>query len=554
MSYLVLARRLRPQNFDEIVGQEVIVRSLKNAILSGRIPHALLFSGIRGVGKTTTARVFAKALNCVEGPTVTPCGKCPSCKEIALGNSIDVYEIDGASNRGIDEIRELRENVKYSPARDRFKIYIIDEVHMLTPEAFNALLKTLEEPPSHVVFILATTNYHKVPPTIISRCQHYEFQRIPHRLIVSQLKKIASGEKVKISEAGLNTIATAASGSLRDAQSILEQLISFAGESVSDEDITAVLGIVPAEALLSISEAILREDASLLIKTVDDLLNRGYDVQELISELISLFRHLMVAKLVKEAKELIPLPDKELRRIEIQSKEFSLEDILRILNQLANAEQLTRWSTQPRYLLEAVLIRSLRLRKLVPLEEVLSSLSSGGVSSAESPSGRGEKGPSLKMEEEAPPYEEKEGDIEKEADEESPEVADERVKTLLSRLRRERLPLFSMLVNNGVELGVEGDDLVVNYPKGKEPVIDILKTEEKLAYLSELARASGLREIRFSLVQREEEGSSSPGKKFISPKQKVLEDERVRGVLELFEGELIDVREHKEKGRKEEAE
>jgi DNA polymerase-3 subunit gamma/tau len=552
MSYLVLARRFRPKSFDEIVGQEVIVRSLKNAVSSGRIPHALLFSGVRGVGKTTTARVFAKVINCVQGPTITPCGKCPSCREIVEGNSIDVYEIDGASNRGIDEIRQLRENVRYMPARDRFKVYIIDEVHMLTPEAFNALLKTLEEPPPHVVFILATTNYHKLPPTIISRCQHYEFQRIPHRLIVSELKRIAQAEKVKLSEAGFNIIATAATGSLRDAEGILEQLISFAGDDVSDGDITAVLGIVPAEALLSISEAILTEKSSLLLNMVDKLLNRGYDVQELISELISLFRHLMMAKLLDNAQELIPLPEKELRTLEIQAERFSLEDILRILNQLAGAEQLIRWTAQPRYLLEAVLVLCLRLRKLVPLEEVLSQVSSGrGAANRSLP--RAEREDELLLEvdsEKEKPAVEPEEKKSKEAEvEEGLSAAlDEQARKLILKIKADRFPLFSILVNNGVSLQVEKGEFIINFPENKKTFIDIVKSEDSFAYLSKLAEESGLKGVRFSLIEvRNKEKRHDKEKERASPMRRAADNERVKQVVELFEGELIDVREHKEK-------
>ncbi|PYV42064.1 MAG: DNA polymerase III subunit gamma/tau, partial [Acidobacteria bacterium] len=244
MQYQVLARKWRPQNFHELVGQEHISRTLLNALRSGRVAHAFLFSGPRGSGKTTTARVLAKALNCHAGQPGQPCGKCPACVEIAEGNSMDVLEIDAASNRGIDEIRELREKVRYSPARDKHKIFIIDEVHMLTAEAFNALLKTLEEPPPRVIFILATTEYHKIPATILSRCQQHNFKLIPYSLVLHRLSEVAGAEKIRISTRALEQIAYSSGGSLRDAMSALDQVIAFSGEDVRDEDVTMLLGLV----------------------------------------------------------------------------------------------------------------------------------------------------------------------------------------------------------------------------------------------------------------------------------------------------------------------
>ena len=240
MSYQVLARKWRPQSFEEVIGQKHVVKTLQNAIVHNRIAHSFLFAGQRGVGKTSIARILAKALNCQEGPTAQPCGNCNSCKEITGGNSIDVLEIDGASNTGVDDVRELRESVKYVPSKSRYKIYIIDEVHMLSNSAFNALLKTLEEPPAHVIFMFATTEPHKIPATVLSRCQRFDLRRISLEAIVKQLNEITSGEKIKISEQGLRWIAREAEGSMRDAQSILDRVISYAGEKISDEDIAEV--------------------------------------------------------------------------------------------------------------------------------------------------------------------------------------------------------------------------------------------------------------------------------------------------------------------------
>ena len=258
MSYLVLARKYRPRTFDEVVGQETVTRTLRNALASGRIGHAFLLSGARGVGKTTTARILASALNCAkgEGPTPNPCGECAPCVEIAAGTCLDVQEIDGATNNGVEQVRELRESARYNPARDRFKIWIIDEVHMLSTGAFNALLKTLEEPPPRVKFIFATTEYHKIPDTILSRCQQYDFRMIPARELHTHLREVADGEKIEVSDEALARIARAAEGSARDALSLFDQVLSFSGQTVRDEDISALLGLVDRELLLAASRAV----------------------------------------------------------------------------------------------------------------------------------------------------------------------------------------------------------------------------------------------------------------------------------------------------------
>ena len=271
MSYIVLARKWRPQNFDEVVGQPHITTTLKNAISLGRVAHAYLFTGPRGIGKTSTARILAKALNCTQGPTIHPCDRCDSCKEIMVSNSLDVLEIDGASNRGIDEIRNLRENVRFAPAKGRFKVYIIDEVHMLTQEAFNALLKTLEEPPHHVKFIFATTRPHKIPPTILSRCQRFDFKRIPVNDLLAKLKNIAEVEKLKVSKEALFYIARVSEGSMRDAESILDQLASFCDSTIEVNDVVSVLGKVDQDVLFELAQALIDKDAGKGLGLINEL-------------------------------------------------------------------------------------------------------------------------------------------------------------------------------------------------------------------------------------------------------------------------------------------
>src|SRR5262249_20342673 len=297
MKYQVIARKFRPQLFDDVVGQKPIVQTLQNAIQFNRIGHAYLFSGPRGVGKTTTARILAKGLNCVQGPTATPCNVCPSCREIAAAQSLDVLEIDAASNTGVDNIRELRESARYAPSRDRYKIFIIDEVHMLSTSAFNALLKTLEEPPPHVVFIMATTERHKLPATILSRCQQLVFRTISPTDIQSHLREIADRENAKIDDQGLSYIVKAAEGSMRDAQSLLDQIISFGGQEIADEDVRDVLGFIPREILDRTVDAIADRDPRELIECAGIVVNQGLNIQQYVRECIGCMRDLLLMKL-----------------------------------------------------------------------------------------------------------------------------------------------------------------------------------------------------------------------------------------------------------------
>ncbi|HEY7515593.1 MAG TPA: DNA polymerase III subunit gamma/tau, partial [Vicinamibacteria bacterium] len=302
MSYQVLARKWRPQTFDEVVGQATVTRTLKNALASGRIGHAFLLSGARGVGKTTTARILAKALNCskAEGPTPDPCGACSSCTEIAAGTSLDVQEIDGATHNGVEQVRELRESARYNPARDRFKVWIIDEVHMLSTGAFNALLKTLEEPPPRVKFIFATTEYHKIPDTILSRCQQYDFRMIPARELIAHLRRVSEADGVKVSEEALARIARAAEGSVRDALSLFDQVLSFSGAEVRDEDVTVLLGLIDRELLFAASEAVARSDSAGILDLVERLTEYGADYRNFARELLLHYREILLVKIAPD--------------------------------------------------------------------------------------------------------------------------------------------------------------------------------------------------------------------------------------------------------------
>ena len=357
MSYTVFARRYRPQRFDEIVGQETIARTLQNAIKADRVAHAYLFAGPRGVGKTSTARILAKALNCKTGPTVKPCSSCSSCIEIGDGRSLDVIEIDGASNRGIDEIRVLRENVKFSPSAGKFKIYIIDEVHMLTTEAFNALLKTLEEPPGFVKFIFATTQPHKVIPTILSRCQRFDFRRITVLEITAQLERIIVSENIKVDKEVLFAIAKASDGSLRDAESVLDQLVSFSEERISLKDVVSVLGLVEQEVLFEITDKIIQKDAKAVLGLLNNLIDGGKDIGVFLTNLIEHFRNLMIAKVTKGDTKLVDLPLEICERLLRQSELLSLEEIFSAFNILVSAQEMSKRLNSLRIPLEVNLIR-----------------------------------------------------------------------------------------------------------------------------------------------------------------------------------------------------
>ena len=374
MSYLVLARKWRPQTFEEVVGQQPVVRTLQNAIDRNRIPHALIFSGVRGVGKTTLARLVAKALNCKEGPTRTPCNKCEHCIEITGGNAIDIHEIDGASNRGIQEIRELKENIRFFPTKSRYKIIIIDEVHMLTTEAFNALLKTLEEPPEHVFFMFATTELHKIPITILSRCQRYELQKVSSRELFEFFSRIAREERVKISDWALNIIVREAGGSVRDGLSLLDQIFSFSGDEITDEDVIQVLGLVDSQVISSMAAAILSGDLAVGMKILDEVTSYGGDLKRLANDLLYYFRALLICRISTEPEKLIDVPDQELDELRRTASQYSAETLQLSFNLLLKGAEDMQYSSHPRLALEMAFIRAVEAGNVVPVTQLLEKL------------------------------------------------------------------------------------------------------------------------------------------------------------------------------------
>ena len=391
MSFQVLARKWRPQRFDDVVGQQATTRTLRNAITSGRVAQAFVFAGARGCGKTTTARILARALNCVKGPTPDPCGECDACLEIAQGRDIDVLEIDAASHTGIDNIREVvLAGLSIAPVRDRHKVFIIDEVHQLSTASFNALLKSIEEPPPHVVFMMATTELHKIPDTILSRSQVYEFRTIPTGAIAAQLKAIAAAEGIDVPEAALMLIARSAEGSMRDAQSAFDQVIAFAGQTISVEDVSTVLGLVGRDLLFDIIEAVIDEDAPKAFALADRATESGHDLRLVCRELAGVIRDVTIISIDPARIAEAGLGEADAARLKALAGRCSREDLLRAFDVLSRAENDIRGAAQPRFHFEMAMLRWMHLRKLVPLAELLS----GGVPSA------GSAGPSARP---APP-------------------------------------------------------------------------------------------------------------------------------------------------------
>ena len=379
MGYEVLARKWRPQQFDDVVGQQHVTQTLKNAINSDRIAHAFLFVGPRGIGKTSIARIFAKALNCQEGgPTATPCDACPSCLEIMKGNSLDVLEIDGASNNGVDQVRELRETVKFAPTRGKFKLYIIDEVHMLTSAAFNALLKTLEEPPPHVKFMFATTEPEKVLPTIISRCQRFNLRRIAIPLIAERLQMICDSEKIDADRDALLAVARGAEGGMRDAQSALDQLISFKGMEIHEEDVLSVFGLVSRGTLQQLAGSILQGDVPGLLSAVAGLDRSGKDLQRLVVELMECFRNLLVCMNVDDVGAALDMVAEEVTELRQLAGNSDTERVLRVTDILIETEERMRYALSKRILLETALIRASRAATVVSVDQLLKKMKTLG--------------------------------------------------------------------------------------------------------------------------------------------------------------------------------
>jgi DNA polymerase-3 subunit gamma/tau len=375
MSYLVFARKYRPQTFEQVVGQAPVVKTLQNSLKRGRVAHALLFSGVRGVGKTTLARLMAKSLNCQEGPTPVPCNECRSCLEISGGSALDLLEIDGASNRGIQEVRELKEKIKFMPTSSRYKVVIIDEVHMLTNEAFNALLKTLEEPPSHVYFMFATTELHKIPVTILSRCQRFELRRVSSEELSGHFHKLAELEGVELSKTALSLIVREADGSVRDGLSLLDQVLSYGESPIDDNDVVEVLGLVKREVVLGIAGALLTGDRSKALTMLADGFDFGMDVKRFITDLLECYRTLLLIK-IGNCEQLLQQSDEDTEQLRILAQAHPVESIHHKLNLLMQAADDLRFSFQPRLTLETSFLSIIAAGDVIGVDTLLGKLDS----------------------------------------------------------------------------------------------------------------------------------------------------------------------------------
>ncbi|MDD2467659.1 MAG: DNA polymerase III subunit gamma/tau [Desulfobulbus sp.] len=372
MSYLVLARKSRPQTFADVVGQKPVVRTLQNGLTQNRVAHALIFSGIRGTGKTTLARIMAKALNCEQGPAEEPCNQCRSCREISEGTSIDLQEVDGASNRGIQEIRELKENIRFMPTSSRYKIIIIDEVHMLTTEAFNALLKTLEEPPDHVYFMFATTELHKVPVTILSRCQRYELKRLTHRELADHFLRLAGEEGVQMESEAVDMIVRESGGSVRDGLSLLDQVFSYCGTEVKASEVGEVLGLVSHQLVGHLGTALLQGELATIYQLLEQMYLHGTDIKRFSNDLLQWFRSLVVCKISPDPHSMLELQDEELTHLQATASAYSLETISAMFNLLLEGLEKTAFSQQPRLSLELTFIRAVQFKDVVPVSTLIS--------------------------------------------------------------------------------------------------------------------------------------------------------------------------------------
>lgn len=559
MAYLVLARKWRPQTFDDLTGQEHVARILRNALTSRKVAHAYIFSGPRGVGKTTTARILAKALNCVNGPTPDPCGECPSCTEVKSGSSIDVSEIDGASNTGVDNIRDLRERIRYAPSGSRYKVYIIDEAHMLSTSAFNALLKTLEEPPEHVIFVLATTEPKKIPPTVLSRCQHLPFTRISAHRIKERLKVISDAEGIKTATAALDMIARTADGSMRDALTILDQVVSFT-DDITAAEVKDLLGITDSETMARITGAVIDGNRPEIIRTIAELADSGTDLKVFARELLQFVRNLMVMKITGGAEDIIDVSEVERSSLATLMQMTSEEHSALLLSELIRAEPGIRSAYHPRVALEMILIKLSLLSRFTSVNEALKTLH--GSAPAVSPQKEAAAIPAQAKPQAAKAQETiktqpaavkdlPEPVINKTGPEEQQGMPEEprRVPLQVSRdasvgeiwnaavesIDETNHPLASRLREATLSGSGEGGDITLVFTGGASVHIEPVKESLPLVHAA-LQAVTGGRTLRLKIEKAKSEALSRK-----ELKEKALKDPVINEALELFEGRIVDV-------------
>ncbi|MCI0469847.1 MAG: DNA polymerase III subunit gamma/tau [Nitrospirae bacterium] len=528
MAYLVLARKWRPRVFEELAGQEPIARILKNAVEQDKAAHAYIFSGPRGVGKTSAARILAKALNCAAGPTSTPCGECASCEAVRDGSSLDVIEIDGASNTGVDNIRDLREKVRYAPSGSRFKVYIIDEAHMLSTSAFNALLKTLEEPPPHVIFVLATTDPKKIPATVLSRCQHLPFRRISSQKIRERLKFISSAEGIRIDETALEMLSRVADGSMRDSLTILDQIASFS-DDITAADVKDLLGTTDIETLSQIASAVIEGDRNTIIRVVSMLVESGADLKAFTKDLLHFIRNLMITKMVGDPEGIIDLSEEELSAINRLKGGVAEEHIAVVLSELIKAEPNIRTAFHPRVALEMSLIRLSLLSHLKSVNEALKSIQGTGtmrqepVTKSMSPGIMHKKSTNgIKKINDACP------DPQLKAQIPLPDMW----QAVVERIDEANHPLYCKLLEGDISFGDE--EIKIVYESGNSIHADSVK--ENIPFIKKQLKELYGRDMRINVETRNTQRLSK--KDLI---EQALDNPVVKEALELFEGRIVDV-------------
>ena len=548
MSYEVFARKYRPQIFDDLIGQPHVSRTLKNAVSQNRLAHAYLFVGPRGIGKTSTARILAKALNCVNGPTATPCGECHNCREIAAGNSLDVIEIDGASNNSVEDVRQLRENVRYAPAKGRYKIYLIDEVHMLSASAFNALLKTLEEPPAHVKFIFATTEPQKVLPTILSRCQRFDLHRIPANLIAQHLQFIAEKEKITLEPAAAHAIARGAEGGMRDAESMLDQLVAFCGEKISESDVLNVFGFTAEQTVVDLTGRILRGETPGALELLYEQCESGKDMMRLMADLIVYLRDLLVFKAKPDVLDEDIDPDLK-KSLAAHAELIATDRLLELIDQLAAAESRMKWAPNKKLHFEVAIIRAIQSLGQATLDEVIENLSAlrdGKVVAAgadrdheKSPVGSAgisdpgdNKEKTSRVAESPPKYK---------AAEMSADIDPARVWEQLSA----KIPPQKAFLRNSAAaahvLGIEGRNLQLGFSPDEKPMMEILGTQANRKFLETLLHEITGKDLTVKLTVNDDLPSkramaSASGKG--SQAEDFKDDPLIQEALEIFNAKI----------------
>jgi len=532
VNYEVFARKYRPQTFDDLVGQTHVSRTLKNAVAQNRLAHAYLFVGPRGVGKTSTARILAKSLNCINGPTITPCGICDNCREIAGGNSLDVIEIDGASNNSVEDVRQLRENVRYAPAKGRYKIYLIDEVHMLSSAAFNALLKTLEEPPEHVKFIFATTEPQKVLATILSRCQRFDLHRIPANLIAQHLQFIAKKEKITLQPAAAHAIARGAEGGLRDAESMLDQLVAFCGEKITESDVLNVFGFTSEQTVSDLTGRILRGETPEAINLLHEQSEAGKDMMRLMSDLIAYLRDLLVFKAKPDALNEDVDPDVQ-KSLTAHAELISTDRLLELIDQFAGAEGRMKWAPNKKLHFEVAIIKAIQSLGQATLDEVIEKLSDlrdgggkpvAGIDDA----GRPKESDTQTAGVTGPGYSKTR--IEEKSDTIEPQKLWQAVLA--------KIPLQKGFVRNSASaahvLGVEGRNFILGFAPGDKPMMDILSTPANRKFVETLLHEISEKDWTLKLTVSQELASRSAVAEKDSPSHDFKDEPLIQEAIELF--------------------